>query len=150
MIKHQKAVISLNKHERCTFQTQVLCCFVYCRYRGNYISAILKAPPAGRQWICIFNKPSANVKINPCFMLQTCRFVNVNWWIDKKIMHNRMWTSVYLLVRCVWQFVVWRIVSLFIKFILKCVYCILKWFLKDHVTLKTGVMMLKIQLLSQE
>jgi len=27
---------------------------------------------------------------------------------------------------------------------------ILEWFLKDHVTLKTGVMMLKIQLWSQE
>jgi len=27
---------------------------------------------------------------------------------------------------------------------------ILEWFLQDHVTLKSGVMMLKIQLLSQE
>ncbi len=29
---------------------------------------------------------------------------------------------------------------------IKCFLSILEWFLKDHVTLKTGVMMLKIQL----
>ncbi len=39
---------------------QELRCFVYCSYRGNrYISAVLKANPAGREQIIIFNKPSA-------------------------------------------------------------------------------------------
>ncbi len=33
--KLQKAMILLNKHERCTFQSPVLRCFVYSRYRAN-------------------------------------------------------------------------------------------------------------------
>ncbi len=57
MIKLRKATISLSKHEHCMFQSQLMRCFVYCLYRGNYISAIPKAPPAGREWIYIFNRP---------------------------------------------------------------------------------------------
>ncbi len=46
-------------------------CFVYSRYRGNrYISDIPKAPPAGREWICIWIIQSAvfvqtDAKIHP-------------------------------------------------------------------------------------
>ncbi len=31
-------------------------CFVYSRYQGNLYFSRFKAPPAGREWICIFNK----------------------------------------------------------------------------------------------
>ncbi len=33
-------------------------CFVYSRYRGNrYFSDVIKAPPTGKEWMCIFNNP---------------------------------------------------------------------------------------------
>ncbi len=42
------------------------------------------------------------------------------------------------------------IIIIMIKMFLEQQISILEWFLKDHVKLKTGVMMLKIQLWSQE
>ncbi len=40
--------------------------FVYSRFRGNwYISDVPKAPPTGREWMCIFNNPVCSAKIHP-------------------------------------------------------------------------------------
>ncbi len=65
-IKLQKAMISLNKYERC----HLLHCFMHCghiHYWGNcYISAVLKVPPSGRELICIFNQPVC------CFCSDQC------------------------------------------------------------------------------
>ncbi len=80
-IKLKKATISLNKYERCSFKVR-RCCFVKCGYRGKrYISAVPKVKPAGRERIRIFNKPAS--AIFATYLL------NVNRWIDKKLMHDK-------------------------------------------------------------
>ncbi len=57
-IKLQKAMISLNKYERCMFQCQalLLCCVLRLPGKPVY-SAVLKVKSAARERICIFNKP---------------------------------------------------------------------------------------------
>ncbi len=57
------------------------CCFVKFSYQGNrYISAVPKVKPAGRERIWILNKPA-------CAIFATY-LLNVNRWIDKKLMHD--------------------------------------------------------------
>ncbi len=77
---------------KCLMKQRLLarCCFVYSRYRGNcFISAAaLKAPPRGREWICISKKPilcldqRPIVHIDPCFYAantQSCKCERSYW-----------------------------------------------------------------------
>ncbi len=56
-------------------------CFVYSRYRENcYISDISKAPPTGREWMCIFNNAvfvQTNAKIHPPTMGHHCAAASI-------------------------------------------------------------------------
>ncbi len=72
VIKLQKAMISLNKHKRCTFK--VRCCVALCTaVTGETVIFLPNAQSAVREWMSIFNKTvvlfrvQTNAKIVPCF-----------------------------------------------------------------------------------
>ncbi len=79
-IEHQKAMISLNKYERCLFQSQALRLCVLQLPGKLLYSAVLIVKPAARERICIFNKPICYF----CYIV-----LNVNQWIGKKLMHYK-------------------------------------------------------------
>ncbi len=69
-IKLQKAMISWNKHERCTIR----CCAALCTaVTGETVIFLPNAPPACREWMWNFNKTvvlfkiQTHAKIAPCF-----------------------------------------------------------------------------------
>ncbi len=91
MVKLQKAMILINKHEHCTFKSPVIRCFVYCITGETVIFLPFRKCPLLAENECAFSislilfKPMQ--KSTPVLTLQTRGAVIVNWWVDKKIIH---------------------------------------------------------------